>query len=60
MKNTLKEYAEFETSPELINQFVGKTSREARRNMDQFVSEHFKAWPSVGRIEKGYAAAAFS
>lgn len=53
---SMKEYADFETSPALVNQFVEKISTAARGNMDKFISQHFKTVPATGRVEKGYAA----
>lgn len=52
----MKEYADFETAPALVNQFVEKIAIEARGNMDRFISQHFKTVPASGRVEKGYAA----
>lgn len=53
---SMKEYADFETSPALVDKFVEKIAMEARDNMDKFISQHFKTVPAIGRVEKGYAA----
>lgn len=52
----LEEYAEFQTSPGLLDSLAQKVTAEAEYRMALFVGEHFPGLEAVGRVENGYPA----
>lgn len=53
---SFEEYAEFQTSPGLLNSFCEKLTTEAQYRMSLFMGEHFRKLKAIGRVENGYPA----